>query len=93
MPNEMIDNAAYALVSARFKLAGCEMPISKEVWLSSPSQVEDRRGFREMARAVIASMKELSDDVAMVGVMHDYSLEAAWRAMIDAILTEEGETR
>ena len=41
-----------------------------------------------IARAVIASLREPSDDVAMAGVMHDYSLCSAWRAMIDAILEE-----
>lgn len=48
---------------------------------------------RDIARAVIASLRDnLPDDVAMAGVMHDYSLEAAWRAMIDAILAEGEKT-
>jgi len=101
MGETMIDNAAYALVAARFKLADCDMPISKEVWLTSPDQAEERRGFREIARAVIASLREPSEHMKRVGARHLYTLpldddeiSAAGEAfclMIDAIL-EEGKT-
>ena len=86
MPNEMIERAKQAVWEMRLAYTerGQVMPDADEA----------------IARAVIASLREPSARVAVAGYeidkLGDWMLrepEDAWRAMIDHILTEEGETR
>lgn len=80
MPNEMIEAARRALVR-ELPLAVCKACDDADLW--------DR-----CTRAVIASLREPSGAVYVAGLAFaQRPATDTWAAMIDHILTEEGETR
>jgi len=103
MPNEMIEKAAKNLYESSGSdwiddrwgdVVGPDEYTWDEVLQTYPSVA---KAVRKSARAVIASLREPSEAMRLAGQearrRSGGSLVDSWEAMIDAILTEERETR